>query len=57
MTGQQQEAEPEPERTLGYCGVCHGYGHGIYVGTLNSNSEIITAHERCPGPRAARQAG
>lgn len=53
MTGEQQApasaAEAEPT-TLGYCLQCGGYGRGVYAGPLNSHSDAIRNHEKCPGP-------
>lgn len=51
MSGQQQAAEADAEAeptTLGYCLQCDGYGRGVYAGTLNSHSDAIRDHEKCP---------
>lgn len=56
MTGQQQ-AQPEAELALGYCVKCHGYGRGEYVGPINSHSDAIRNHLRCPGPSPRREGG
>lgn len=47
MSSQQQAAETEPT-TLGYCLQCGGYGRGVYAGTINSHSDAIRDHEKCP---------
>lgn len=46
------QAEPEAEPTMGYCMHCGGYGQGEYLGPINSHSDAIRNHVRCPGAPA-----